>query len=164
MRCPRLAVEGRLRHVSRVGKKPRRKSRRDTFEVLGIPPDPAAAGWRILCKKRYRVCATFGGQMGDLPAERLEMLRDAIGEQRFNAMSSLDTRMETSVTNQQVAAALSGKLASAGIRGESIVDDEYTIVPPPHSHTALLIETEEGTLHLVRRLVKLGVAVEAETS
>jgi hypothetical protein len=87
-----------------------------------------------------------------------------VGEQRFNGMSSLATQMQSRASNREDADALTRKLASAGFAAESITDDVYTIVPPPTSHVALLFETEEAILHVVRRLVKLGVSIETETS
>jgi hypothetical protein len=128
-----------------------------------IPPDPVAAGWKIVSWKSYAVRVTFGGRrLGDLTHDKLDALRQIFGDSVVDGMTSFSTGHTASAATPDEAKALYDLVVGAGFAAGVMVTDEFDY-DAPGATPLILFETDEGKAAFIRKLAKLGVPVERKT-
>jgi hypothetical protein len=150
-------VAGRPRKKTKA----RARARVDTLRALGVPADPASAGWRIVRRSRYLVFALLGAEVTALEPAQREVLRATIGDSMLAAMPEHATRARAAAPDRATAERYARELTAAGMRAETLVEAEYDVLPPANA-PPLTVETEKAMQRLVRRLVERGVRVENE--
>jgi hypothetical protein len=114
------------------------------------------------CHRRSRrVCVRFGRPLGELAAERLEPLRQLLGESLFNRLNASQTETELWFWGRPIEGDEARKaLLDAGFEADLLERSHQIVRELGGESSVLIVEDEVERERLVKRMLEAGVPVE----